>query len=296
MKTTSEKSWRDEFRVHPAAEVFPMLEPDELSKLGQDIETNGLREPIVFFLSVQSGEELLDGRNRLEAMSMVGLSLSDFDRNQYVKVLSTIDPYCYVISKNLRRRHLSKAEQARLIVEVEKAREKNDLDHLAKMARWVPGERGSAKDPFKEKVVEQAKEQGISQRTAERAIAGERTGVDGILADLEKKKARRRHPASLANPKYPGAIPQEQLKPPDNNRRICSASCCNGKEIAGPPVTVHEAQALLDPEFEYGFFGQYHDALLKKLVAAYWDRVSNNTLRGGIVSGLAATVVRGVMR
>src|SRR5215468_6025941 len=110
------KSWRDDYNVHPAADLFPMLPEDELKKLGDDIKINGLREPIVFILSAQFGEQLLDGRNRLEAMGMVGLSLWDFDRDQYVKILSTVDPWAYVISKNLRRRHLSKAEQVDIII------------------------------------------------------------------------------------------------------------------------------------------------------------------------------------
>jgi hypothetical protein len=39
--------WRDKYKVHPAADVFPMLSDDELAKLGEDIKANGLQSPII---------------------------------------------------------------------------------------------------------------------------------------------------------------------------------------------------------------------------------------------------------
>lgn len=36
--------WR--YKVHPAADVFPIMSDEELDTLGKDIEENGLREPI----------------------------------------------------------------------------------------------------------------------------------------------------------------------------------------------------------------------------------------------------------
>jgi hypothetical protein len=43
------KSWRDVLPVHPAANLFPMLPPDELQALGKDIKKNGIRVPIVLW-------------------------------------------------------------------------------------------------------------------------------------------------------------------------------------------------------------------------------------------------------
>src|SRR5262249_11773245 len=36
------KTWRDVYKVHPAADLFPMQPEDELRKLGEDIKANGL--------------------------------------------------------------------------------------------------------------------------------------------------------------------------------------------------------------------------------------------------------------
>jgi hypothetical protein len=41
------KWWRDVLKVHPAAELFPPMSPDELQALGEDIKANGLTAPII---------------------------------------------------------------------------------------------------------------------------------------------------------------------------------------------------------------------------------------------------------
>ena len=45
-------SWRDQYKVHPAADVFPMMSDEELEALGDDIKKNGLRQPIPSFISM----------------------------------------------------------------------------------------------------------------------------------------------------------------------------------------------------------------------------------------------------
>src|SRR5262249_60348258 len=43
------QSWRDTIAIHPAAELFPLLCPDELRALGAAILRNGLTPPIVLW-------------------------------------------------------------------------------------------------------------------------------------------------------------------------------------------------------------------------------------------------------
>ena len=40
--TKKAQSWRDVIPVHPAAGLFPMMAPDELKALGEDIKRTGL--------------------------------------------------------------------------------------------------------------------------------------------------------------------------------------------------------------------------------------------------------------
>src|SRR5215813_14483298 len=135
------KSWREVYKVHPAADVFPMLPEDELRKLGEDIKENGLREQVVLYAAKHSDNEyvVLDGRNRLDAMELVGMSVIEnqiarnspggkpeagewaFKHEIARSMIDDIDPYTYVISRNIHRRHLTKEQQADLIVKVMKA-------------------------------------------------------------------------------------------------------------------------------------------------------------------------------
>src|SRR5262249_32962919 len=70
---------------------------------------------------------------------------------------------------------------------------------------------------------------------------------------------------------------------PDNNPRRCTASCCqpDGSDIVGP-WNVHDAQALLDQrDFRYGFFKEYHKAILDFGVECRLERAIEK-FRGGL--------------
>ena len=68
--------WRDKYKVHPVADVFPMMSDEELRVLGEDIAANGLGVPLDFG-RMGKRRVLCDGRNRLEAMERKGIPLPD---------------------------------------------------------------------------------------------------------------------------------------------------------------------------------------------------------------------------
>jgi hypothetical protein len=141
-------SWRDTFQVHAACEMFPPMSPDELCALGKDIKKNGLVSPIAITTrKVAKGwdYQLLDGRNRLDAMELVGISFKVALENgqcwlqipglgqQVYPALKVADggayadPYAYVLSANIHRRHLTTEQKRDLIAKVLKAQpEKSD--------------------------------------------------------------------------------------------------------------------------------------------------------------------------
>lgn len=88
-------------KIHPAAEIFPLMTGAEFDALVQDIKENGLREPIV----LHEGE-VLDGRNRLRACEQLG------KKPKFTEWNGVGTAHSYVVSKNLHRRHLNESQRA----------------------------------------------------------------------------------------------------------------------------------------------------------------------------------------
>lgn len=91
-------------RVHPAAEVFPMLSDEELGELADDIRANGLHQPIVLDIDGL----VIDGRNRLSACNLAGVEprFEEYDG----------DPIAYIWGANVHRRHMNKGQEAAALV------------------------------------------------------------------------------------------------------------------------------------------------------------------------------------
>ena len=123
------KSWHDVLTVHPAAEMFPLMseyDPAGFKELVEDIKKNGLQVPIVLCAADHS---VLDGRNRLDALEAAGVGpccgSAELASGTYTEFDG--DPYAYVISANIHRRHLTAELKRKLIADVLKATpEKSD--------------------------------------------------------------------------------------------------------------------------------------------------------------------------
>jgi hypothetical protein len=137
-------SWRDVLPIHPACELFPPMAPDELRALGEDIAKNGLTSPIALWCADKRAPAvLLDGRNRLDAIeantgcqvqvvlepihqrsstTLWSIKAGEWISDDKLVVLDgSVDPFDYVVSANIRRRHLSIEDKDRLIVQLLKA-------------------------------------------------------------------------------------------------------------------------------------------------------------------------------
>ncbi|TAI65692.1 hypothetical protein [Bradyrhizobium sp. Leo170] len=107
--------------IHPAAELFPRMTQDELKVLGEDIKKNGLRNPIAIWTCPHGNRFLLDGRNRADAMEMVGLDVIDGKDGYLTFEMVEGDPYAYAVSANIHRRHLTAEQRRGLIAKLLKA-------------------------------------------------------------------------------------------------------------------------------------------------------------------------------
>ncbi len=172
-RQTAQRGWRDKIKVHPAADLFPMAGGDELQAMADDIKKNGLREKVILWRPSNRDEDgtthvLLDGRNRLTAMEMAGIdpftgnggTLDDrFARRvigeSYGLGMGTMkrkaqpspwrgqgssgiwvgDPYEFVISANIHRRHLTREQRRGLVAELLKAQPEKSNRQIAKQAK-----------------------------------------------------------------------------------------------------------------------------------------------------------------
>ncbi|MCC6492063.1 MAG: hypothetical protein IT424_03475 [Pirellulales bacterium] len=105
----------EEYEIHPAANIFPMMPAAELQELADDIRVNGQREPIVYFQG-----KLLDGRNRVEACAIAGVEPDACEIDEEDIAGNKFDAVAYVLSTNLHRRHLDESQRAMIGLEVEK--------------------------------------------------------------------------------------------------------------------------------------------------------------------------------
>jgi ParB-like chromosome segregation protein Spo0J len=105
------ESTATEIKFHPLADVFPPMEGVEFDELVADIAANGLHEPVTIF-----EDKVLDGRNRYRACREAGIEAKTepFEGTE-------ADARAFVISKNIRRRHLTAKERRNFLIELVKA-------------------------------------------------------------------------------------------------------------------------------------------------------------------------------
>ncbi len=149
---------------HPVAALFPMLGKADLQALADDITTNGLISPIVLI-----DDAVLDGRNRLGACELAGV------KPRFTEYKGT-SPAAFVVSANLRRRHLTKEQKIALAVELE--------PHFAAEAKRRRGRRTD----LKTKAPSSAKRRPEHQARDE-AAAAVGVGVQSVSKAKAIKKA-----------------------------------------------------------------------------------------------------------
>ena len=121
----------EELKSHPAAELFPMMPPDQYEAFKEDIRKNGFQQEIVLYKG-----QILDGRNRYKAaveLNMLDdLPIAEMDDD------TDIDPYQWVISRNLHRRHLTDSQRATIAARLV-TKKRGDNQHTRKEDSSIGG-------------------------------------------------------------------------------------------------------------------------------------------------------------
>lgn len=168
--------------AHPAADLFPRLSGAELDDLADDIREHGLLEPITLLDGL-----VLDGRNRLAACALAVVEPA------FVPWDGEGDPVAWVVSKNLKRRHLDTSQRAMVAARL--------LDYYREQARARQGERTDLRaEPALfpapnipanlpeggEAREHAARDLNVSPRTVEHAAQVLDTGTPALVAAVER--------------------------------------------------------------------------------------------------------------
>lgn len=172
------------YEPHPAAELFPMMPPDQYEAFKEDIRKNGFQQDIVLYKG-----QILDGRNRYKAaveLDMLDdLPIAEMDDD------TDIDPYQWVISRNLHRRHLNESQRAAIATK------------LATLGKGKPSDDNTQICVFTQK--QAAEMLQVSPRSVQHARTVLDHGSQELIEAVERGKVAVSKAAAVAR-----EVPQEQ--------------------------------------------------------------------------------------
>jgi hypothetical protein len=176
---------------HELADQFPLISEEETIQMADDIKKVGLIEPLV----VLDGK-ILDGRNRYNACKLAGFKLRPEDVKDFEEDFSGEDPVVFVISKNIRRRHMTVGQRADVAAELYKRMAKDGStakERVKKVAKAAGVAASSVEQAahLQSKAPEQAKQVKAGKKSLHKAakeaakkLAGE--DHDAALDKIEK--------------------------------------------------------------------------------------------------------------
>lgn len=208
----------EELPVHPAAELFPMMNATDTEGwkgLIEDVRVNGCHQPLV----IDHTGRLVDGRNRLAAIA--GLKAEGVDATFDVVLCPRTDEpgiRSWVISTNLHRRHLTTSQRAAIAAEMVTATKSSgatartkQVDHVtvddaAKAMNVSPRQVKKAAQ-----VNRQAKEAGKPELT--KAVKEGKTTVNAAAKELAAKPPAEKPSKGKAAPpaEPPKSLTEAQL-------------------------------------------------------------------------------------
>lgn len=157
---------------HPIANLFPLMEGGEFEQFKGDVRANGLREALWIY-----DGQILDGRNRYRACRELGIE-------PMTQAWDGDDPVAFVVSLNLRRRHLTESQRALI------------ADSIAKMGEGRPPETRPIGLVSQEQAAEML---NVGINSVKRAARVRRTGAPGLKRAVKAGEVRLGPAAEVAS-------------------------------------------------------------------------------------------------
>ena len=195
-------------KIHPAANIFPMMSEAEFAGLVEDIRNNGLTRCIHFRGDSWDDAELIDGRNRLRAIEQLGMNYQD--HSALVPVAEMPDPLAFVVSLNLHRRQLTDSQRAMV---------------AAKIANMTSNDATGSDEPQAVTQQEAGKLLNVSRESVKRAAKVDRDGTEELKSEVSDGKLKvataakiadlpkAEQPAAIIEAKKPKPRPVAQSEP-----------------------------------------------------------------------------------
>ncbi len=268
--SSSTAGWRSVWQVHSAVDLFPALAPDQLTDLAEDIRKNGLLHPVIYCKKPDGTHILIDGRSRLDALELLGL-LKITNGQMTIDGMAdgtwkredpdaAADPIAYVISANIRRRHLDRDQRRSVLEQLIETDPTKSARQVARLAGVSPTTAVAVRDAL--------------------VLRGDVSKLDTSTDSLGRQQPTHKVKAKMAR-----ASPPSRFLTPNSSRR--SPGSCERDQIAS---ALHAfAAKCLDVEPQ-SFLSSYSetkriDILGSARIARNWLDTLLNHKAGGRTDG-----------
>ncbi len=173
------------YALHPLAELVPPMTADEYAEFKADIKAHGFHEPVTLYQG-----KILDGKHRYRAARELGIEIKTREWRP-----GDGEPIDYVISENVRRRHLTTGQRAALALELRPAIERELAESPA--PRGGKSHSAPAVDLAAKKVgiaPSSVKEYAVLTKEAPDLAKKVRAGLIGITSATVERMARQPRP------------------------------------------------------------------------------------------------------
>jgi hypothetical protein len=242
---------------HPFAALFPELPPEEMSLLVRDIKKRGQLEPIILYKGL-----ILDGRNRYRACQIAGVK-------PWIEEFNTIDakgsPEDFVLSRNLRRRHLSMGQKAAIALDWS---EQIELNPESEKTKAVGRPKGTVSEAAKyigineQRVFEVRQIREANPRLYQEVQAGRRS-LNSALREISLPREGQKNIGSTSEElgygerqKIPGHAPRPDGKMARAFEKAASKEAAAIKQSLPSPAAIEKALARIKATLGNWFYAE----------------------------------------